>query len=90
MNVQLNPNLSVTTAHPLSHGGKPVLVVHGSVRLPDGSPEAFFPSDVIEIFNRTAPAAYWASFYGKNLIGSERQLVAEYLHQWSEGPQLDL
>jgi len=39
MNVQLTPNLSVTTAHPLSHDGKPVLVVGNGIRLADGCPE---------------------------------------------------
>jgi hypothetical protein len=89
MNVQLTPNLSVTTVHPLSHEGKPVLVVGNGIRLADGWPDAFRPADIIEIFDRTAPAAYWACFYGKNLTGAERGLVGEYLHQWREGPQLD-
>lgn len=89
MNVQLTPNLSLTTTHPLSLAGKPVLVFRDGVNLPHGSPEAFLPFDMIKIFNRTAPAAYWAHFYGKNLTGAERDLIAEYLRQWSEGPQLE-
>ena len=89
MNVQLTPNLSVTTVHPLSRYGKPVLVVGNGIRLADGWPDAFGPSDIIEIFDRTAPAAYWAYFYGKNLTGADREFIGEYLHQWREGPQLD-
>jgi hypothetical protein len=88
MNVQLTPNLSVTTVHPLAHEHQPVLVVDGGIRLADGWPDAFGPADIIQIFNRTAPAAYWVYFYGKNLTGTERELVAEYLQQWREGPQL--
>jgi hypothetical protein len=89
MNVQLAPNLSVTTVYPLSQSGAPVLVVGDKIRLVDDWPNAFAPSDIIEIFGRTAPAAHWACFFGKNLTGAERQLVAEYLRQWREGPQLD-
>jgi len=86
--LELTPNLSVTTPHSLSHG-KPVLFVDHGIRLPDGRSDAFGPSDIIEVLDRTAPAAYWACSYGKNLAGSRRGLVAEYLHQWREGPQLD-
>jgi hypothetical protein len=89
VNVELTPNLRVTNVHPLARGGQSVLVVGDGVRLDDGSPDAFFPADIIEIFERTAPAAYWAYFYGKSLSGAERELVAEYLRQWREGPQLD-
>lgn len=89
MEVHLTPNLSVTTVHPLSRNGHPVLVVGNGIKLADGWPDAFGPADIIEMFDRTAPAAYWAYFYGKHLSGEERELVAEYLHQWREGPQLD-
>ena len=89
MNVQLNPNLRVTTAHPLSHDGKAVLVVGNGLRPDDGGPVAFGPADLIEIFGRTAPAAYWACFYGQTLTGAEREAIADYLRQWQKGPQLD-
>lgn len=86
---QLSSNLTITTVHPLSRGGAPVLVVGDEARQVGDGACAFAPSDIVEVFGHTAPAAYWACFYGKTLSGAERQLVADYLRQWREGPQLD-
>ncbi len=90
MTVHLTPVLRVTTIHPLSRGGQPVLVVGSSKRPAFDSRDAYTPAEIVEVFGRTAPAAYWACFYGKSLTGLERQLVADYLQQWREGPQLAL
>jgi hypothetical protein len=79
----------VTTPHPLSPAGKPVLVMENGIRRAVGWPNGLRPSDVVQMFNRTAPAAYWAHYCGKNLTGGEREPVAEYLRQWTEGPQLE-
>ena len=86
--VEWTPHLRGTTVHPLSHG-KPALVVGHGIRLADGWPEAFGPSDTIQMFGRTVTAAFCAGFYGRDLTGAERELVAEYLRRWREGPQMD-
>ncbi len=88
MTVQLTPVLRVTTIHPLSRGGLPVLVVGSSRPSVFDSRDAYTPAEIVEVFGHTAPAAYWACFYGRNLTGLDRQLVADYLQQWREGPQL--
>ncbi len=88
MTVQLTPVLRVTTIHPLSRGGSPVLVVGSAKPSTFDSRNAYTPAEIVEIFGRTAPAAHWACFYGSKLTGLERQLVADYLQQWREGPQL--
>ena len=87
-NVKLTANLRVTTLHSLCHG-KPVLVVGHGIRLADGWPDAFKPSDSITTADRTVTAAFCAYSHGRKLTGAKRELVAEYLRQWPEGPQLD-
>lgn len=85
MNIQLTPSFVLTSEHPKSHFGVPVLLhrVDGAV---------YGPADLLEPYRShgEATAAHFVHGIVKTLTldDPQREAVAKYLRQWPEGPQL--
>ena len=84
--IQLTPSWMLTTEHPSSHDGIPVLVNRTTG-------EAYGPHDVVRAYASPglAPAAHFVVriVKTKHFTDDEKVAVGNYLRQWPEGPQLD-
>lgn len=86
MKFQLTPTLVLTTEHPSSAEGVPVLLVHRGTT----DPTAYGPADMVSVYNQgLQPAAMLVARYGARLKGEQRQVAAAFLRQWPQGPQLE-
>lgn len=78
---------SLTTEHPASHYGIPVLVNRDGRGF--GPSQKTYPDKFDSIFGDKRAAHMVYSFaLSHNLTNEERQFVKSYLGQWPEGPQL--
>lgn len=84
MKIQLSPSLSLTTDHPASSYGMPVLVNSADSR------QAYGPADIVAFYNKPPqPAAMWVRRLAKTLANKDDiQACASFLKQWPEGPQI--
>ena len=82
MKAQLTPSFELTTDHPASHYGIPVL-------LHRQTGEAFGPADVLKPYHSVGfiTAAAFVVRYGKKLAGDERAGAENFCRQWPDGPQ---
>ena len=83
MTATLTPSFQLTTKHPASYHGIPVLYHRrtGSI---------FRPADVVRPYQgaQLVTAAKFVVRYGKRLSGDERKAAENFLRQWPDGPQL--
>jgi hypothetical protein len=83
--IQLTPSWILTTEHPSSHHGIPVLV-------DEGTGDAYGPKDIVQAYlsHGLTPAAHFVAriVKTKQLTSAEQTAVSHYLQQWPKGPQL--
>ena len=84
MIANLTPSYQLTSEHPASRGGIPILL-----HRPSG--QAHVPTDVLEPFPSVGltTAAAFVVRYSKRLQEDELAVVDDFLRQWPEGPQLN-
>ena len=82
MNARLNPSFELTTEHPASQYGIPVLLNHHG--------EAFGPSDILSLYLNVGhcSAAAFVVRYANELGEAEREAAKQFCRQWPAGPQL--
>jgi len=84
MVANLTPSYQLTSEHPASHGGIPILL-----HRPSG--QAHGPTDVLEPFPSVGltTAAAFVVRHSRKLEGNDLAVADNFLRQWPEGPQLN-
>ena len=82
MNARLTPSFELTTDHPASRFGIPVLLNHHG--------DALGPSDTVNLFpsDGQCSAAAFVVRYAEQLGAAEREAARLFCRQWPDGPQL--
>lgn len=88
MTIRINEYVELTTEHPASHYGIPVLVTDEGKAY--GPSQATYPEKFKSVFGDMRAAHSVYSYAISNELDEEtRKFVQLYLGQWPEGPQLE-
>jgi len=82
MNARLNPSFELTTEHPASQYGIPVLLNHHG--------ESFGPSDILNLYPSVdhCSAAAFVVRHAEQFGLDDREAAKQFCRQWPDGPQL--
>jgi|GEM_PF-2165368 len=89
---QLTPSLQLTTDHPASSHGIPVLVTNKNQTDLEGIPACLGPADMLEYGGNLWPAAKHVQRFAKHHPDNMelQEAAAAFCRQWPDGPQTEL
>ena len=90
MTHQLTPSLQLTTEHPASSHGTPVLVTNKNQTDLDGIPACLGPADMLEYGGQLWPAAKHVQRFAQHHPANTelQEAAAAFCRAWPDGPQI--